>query len=54
VEHLTINSESRLRLEVKEINKLRDYELLNEDAISTLSDQVAKLVNEIEILKAKK
>jgi integrase len=48
VAHLTIKSENRLKIEVEEI-KERDH--VNADAISTLSDQVMKLMVELQELK---
>jgi predicted ATP-dependent Lon-type protease len=51
VDHLTIIDETRLKMEVEEINHIREHDVLNTDAIATLSDQVAKLTQEIEILK---
>jgi predicted ATP-dependent Lon-type protease len=51
VDHLTIIDETRLKMEVEEINRMREHDDLNTDAIATLSDQVAKLTQEIEILK---
>ncbi len=48
VAHLTIKSENRLKTEVEEI-KERDH--VNADAISTLSDQVMKLMVELQELK---
>jgi integrase len=54
VDHLTITSESRRKVEVQEINKLRAHDVLNEDAIATLSDQVSNLMQEIEMLKTKR
>ena len=54
VDHLTIIDETRLKMEVEEINQIREHDVLNTDAIATLSDQVAKLTQEIEILKKHK
>jgi integrase len=55
VDHLAIMMESRLQIEVKEeINQMQEHDAINTDAITTLSDQVAKLMQEIQILKQQK
>ncbi len=55
VDHLSITMESRLQIEVKEeINQMQERDAMNSDAITTLSDQVAKLMQEIQILKQQK
>ena len=48
VDHLTIKSESRLKTQIDEI---RQHDNTHADAISTLSDQVMKLMEEINKLK---
>ena len=48
VDHLTIISESRLKTQVEEI---REHDNIHADAIATLSDQVMKLMEEINKLK---
>jgi integrase len=51
VDHLSISTENKLKIEVEEMNKIKNIEAVNLDAISSLSDQVMKLMQEIEILK---
>ncbi len=51
VDHLSINSESKLKMELQEMNRIKNVEEVNSDAISSLSDQVMKLMQEIEVLK---
>jgi hypothetical protein len=47
--------ESRIQIEVKEeISQMQERDAMNSDAITTLSDQVAKLMHEIQILKQQK
>jgi hypothetical protein len=48
VDHLTIKSENRLKTQIEEIKQLDNT---NADAISALSDQVMKLMEEINKLK---
>ena len=55
VDQLGITSESRLQFEVEEeINQMQERDAMNSDAITALSDQVAKLMQEIQILKQQK
>lgn len=55
VEHLAITTESILQIEVKEeISQMQERDTMNSDAITTLSDQVAKLMHEIQVLKQQK
>lgn len=51
-DNLTILGETRLKIELEQMNKKREIEALNTDAISTLSDQVMKLMSEVQELKA--
>jgi hypothetical protein len=53
VEQLTISSETRLKSEVAEINNLKEQETLNADALASVSDQVLKLMLEVQQLKEK-
>jgi integrase len=50
VDHLTIKSEDRLKTQIEEI---KQHDNTHADAISTLSDQVMKLMDEINKLKSK-
>jgi hypothetical protein len=45
------NIESKLSEKEKEIQLLRQRDSVNTDAISTLSDQLSKVIQEIEVLK---
>ena len=45
------NIESKLLEKDKEIQLLKQHESYNADAIATLSDQVTKLIEEVEKLK---
>ena len=45
------NIEAKLSEKEKEIQLLRQRDSVNTDAISTLSDQLSKVIQEIEILK---
>jgi integrase len=51
VDQLTTNDTRKLRVQVQEINKIKEREMVNSDAISALSDQVMKLTNELEQMK---
>lgn len=51
VDHLTISGESKLRMELQDMKTIRENEALNSDAISSLSDQLTKVMHEIAILK---
>jgi integrase len=53
VDQLTISSESRLKAEAAEINKLKEQETLNADALASVSDRVLKLMLEVQQLKEK-
>ncbi|MGH9974497.1 MAG: tyrosine-type recombinase/integrase, partial [Nitrososphaeraceae archaeon] len=53
VNQLMINETHKLRAEAQEINKIKERETLNSDAISALSDQVMKLTSELEQMKVK-
>ena len=53
VDHLLINDISKLRVEAEVINKIKERETVNSDAISALSDQVMKLTAELELVKLK-
>jgi integrase len=53
VEQLTISSETRLKAEAAEVNKLKEQETLNADALTSLSDKVLKLMLQVEELKVK-
>ena len=48
------NIEAKLSEKEKEIQLLRQRDSINTDAIAGLSDQVAKVMQEIEILKQQK
>jgi hypothetical protein len=48
VDHLTIRTESTFKAEVE---KVKEHGSMNEDAIATLSDQVMKLMIEVQELK---
>jgi hypothetical protein len=50
-DHLTIIDETRLKIEIEEMNRIKEHDTLNTDAIATLSDQLTKVMQEIEILK---
>ena len=51
VDHLTIRTESTFKAEVEQV---KERGSMNEDAISTLSDQVMKLMVEVQELKSSK
>jgi hypothetical protein len=51
VPHLMINSESRTKMQLEELEQLKDKDVQTDDVIATLSDQVLKLAREIEELK---
>jgi hypothetical protein len=51
VDHLTIRTESTFKAEVEHV---KERGTMNEDAIATLSDQVMKLMADIEKLKPQK
>ena len=51
IDHLTTIDETRLKIEIEEINRIKEHDTLNTDAIATLSDQLTKVMQEIEILK---
>ena len=51
VDQLTISSEARLKAEAAEINKLKEQETLNADALASVSDRVLKLMIEVEELE---
>jgi integrase len=53
VDQLMINESQKLRAEAHEINKIKEQETVNSDAIATLSDQVMKLSAELERMKVK-
>jgi hypothetical protein len=53
VNQLMINETRKLRAEAQEINKIKERETINSDAIATLSDQVIKLTAELEQMKIK-
>jgi hypothetical protein len=48
------NIEAKLFEKEKEIQLLKKHQELRDDALTSLSDQVTKLVQEIEILKQQK
>jgi hypothetical protein len=50
-DHLTIIGETRLKIELEEMSRIKERDALNTDAISTLSDQLTKVMQEIEMLK---
>ena len=45
------NIEAKLTEKEKEIQQLKQYQEISDDAMSSLSDQVAKLMKEIAIMK---
>lgn len=51
VNHLSISNEASLRNELEEMREIKNTAELNNDAVSILSDQVTKLMHEIETLK---
>lgn len=53
VDQLMMNDTRKLRAEAQEINKIKERETVNSDAIGTLSDQVMKLTAELERMKLK-
>jgi hypothetical protein len=53
VDQLMINDTRKLRAEAQEINKIKERETVNSDAIATLSDQVMKLTAQLEQMKVK-
>ena len=53
VDQLMIYETQKLRAEAQEINKIKERETVNSDAISALSDQVMKLTAELEQMKVK-
>ncbi len=48
-----INDTRKLRAEAQEINRIKERETVNSDAIALLSDQVIKLTAELEQMKIK-
>jgi hypothetical protein len=52
VDQLAINEIHKLRAEAQEINKIKERETVNSDAIAALSDQVMKLTTELEQMRA--
>ena len=48
------NIESKLSEKEKEIQLLRQRDSMNTDAIANLSDQLTKVMQELEVLKSKK
>ena len=48
------NIEAKLTEKEREIQQLRKYQEMRDDAVRSLSDQVTKLVQEMEILKKQK
>ena len=52
VGQLAINEIHKLRAEAQEINKIKERETVNSDAIAALSDQVMKLTTELEQMRA--
>jgi type IV secretory pathway TraG/TraD family ATPase VirD4 len=48
------NIESKLSEKEQEINLLRQRDIMNADAISTLSDRLEQVFKEIEVLKQKR
>ena len=48
------NIEAKLSEKEREIQQLRKYQEIRDDAVSSLSDQVTKLMQEIEIMKRQK
>ena len=48
-----INDTSKLRAEAQDINKIKERETVNSDAIALLSDQVMKLTAELERMKVR-
>ncbi len=53
VDQLSINDTRKLRAEAHEIDKIKERETVNSDAIATLSDQVMKLAAELDRMKTK-
>ena len=51
VDQLMINDSHKLRVETQELDKIKERETVNSDAIATLSDQVMKLTAELERMK---
>ena len=51
VDQLLINDTRKLRAEAQEINKIKEQETFNSDAIASLSDQVMNLVLNLEQMK---
>lgn len=51
VDQLAINEIHKLRAEAQQINKIKERETVNSDAISALSDQVMKLTTELEQMR---
>jgi hypothetical protein len=43
--HLTIIDETRLKIEIEEMNRIKEHDTLNTDDIATLSDQLTKVSN---------
>ena len=54
IDHLTIIGETRLEIELEEMSRIKEQDTMNTDAIATLSDQLTKVMQEIEILKKQK
>jgi integrase len=51
VDHLSINTESKIKAELEEMRRIKNLEEINSDTIAGLSDMVWKLTAEIEALK---
>jgi hypothetical protein len=51
VDQLAINQIQKLMAEAQEINKIKERETVNSDAIAALSDQVMKLTSELEQMR---
>jgi integrase len=51
VDQLAINEIHKLMTEAQEINKIKERETVNSDAIAALSDQVMKLTSELEQMR---
>ena len=51
VDQLAINEIHKLMAEAQEINKIKERETVNSDAIAALSDQIMKLTTDLEQMR---
>ena len=53
VDHLTINGETKLRMELEDMKTIKENEKLNADAIASLSDKMQELMTKIHEMEKK-